>query len=79
MTDSEKTIWQESYDSDNGIYRCNVKSEKKLSSYDDELVLPLIINNQMADEEKQKLLAMSQAGMLSDEMVSQTSSMVQDF
>ena len=71
MTDSEKTIWQESYDSDNGIYRCNVKSEKKLSSYDDELVLPLIINNQMADEEKQKLLAMSQAGMLSDEMVSQ--------
>ena len=34
MTDSEKTIWQESYDSDNGIYRCNVKSEKKLSSYD---------------------------------------------
>ena len=55
MTDSEKTIWQESYDSDNGIYRCNVKSEKKLSSYDDELVLPLIINNQMADEEKQKL------------------------
>ena len=52
MTDSEKTIWQESYDSDNGIYRCNVKSEKKLSSYDDELVLPLIINNQMADEEK---------------------------
>ena len=71
MTDSEKTIWQESYDNDNGIYRCNVKSEKKLSSYDDELVLPLIINNQMTDEEKQKLLAMSQAGMLSDEMVSQ--------
>lgn len=71
MTDSEKTIWQESYDNDNGIYRCNVKSEKKLSSYDDELVLPLIINNQMTDDEKQKLLAMSQAGMLSDEMVSQ--------
>lgn len=71
MTDSEKTIWQESYDNDNGIYRCNVKSEKKLSSYDDELVLPLIINNQMTDEEKQKFLAMSQAGMLSDEMVSQ--------
>ena len=70
MTDSEKTIWQESYDNDNGIYRCNVKSEKKLSSYDDELVLPLIINNQMTDDEKQKLLAMSQAGMLSDEMVS---------
>lgn len=45
--------------------------KSKLSSYDDELVLPLIINNQMADEEKQKLLAMSQAGMLSDEMVSQ--------
>mgnify|MGYP001423099216 CR=1 FL=1 len=63
MTDSEKTIWQESYDNDNGIYRCNVKSEKKLSSYDDELVLPLIINNQMTDEEKQKFLAMSQAGM----------------
>lgn len=71
MTDSEKTIWQESYDNDNGIYRCNVRSEKKLSSYDDELVLPLIINNQMTDEEKQKFLAMSQAGMLSDEMVSQ--------
>lgn len=71
MTDSEKTIWQESYDNDNGIYRCNVKSEKKLSSYDDKLVLPLIINNQMTDDEKQKLLAMSQAGMLSDEMVSQ--------
>ena len=71
MTASDKTIWQESYDNDNGIYRCNVKSEKKLSSYDDELVLPLIINNQMTDEEKQKFLAMSQAGMLSDEMVSQ--------
>ena len=71
MTDSEKTIWQESYDNDNGIYRCNVKNEKKLSSYDDKFVLPLIINNQMTDEEKQKLLAMSQAGMLSDEMVSQ--------
>lgn len=71
MTDEEKTIWLESYELDGDIYRCTVKSEKTLSSYDDQLVLPLIINNQMTDEEKQQLMQLSDAGMLTDETVSE--------
>ena len=71
MTDEEKTIWQESYDLDGDIYRCNVKSEKTLSSYDEKFTLPLIINNQMTDEEKQQLMMLSDAGMLTDETVNQ--------
>ena len=55
MTDEEKTVWQESYDLDGGIYRLNVKSEKTLSSYDEKFILPLIINNQMTDEERDML------------------------
>lgn len=71
MTDEEKTIWQESYDLDGDIYRRNVKSEKTLSSYDEKFTLPLIINNQMTDEEKQQLMMLSDAGMLTDETVNQ--------
>ncbi len=71
MTDEEKTIWQESYDLDGDIYRLNVKSEKTLSSYDEKFTLPLIINNQMTDEEKQQLMMLSDAGMLTDETVNQ--------
>ncbi len=71
MTDEEKTIWQESYDLDGDIYRLNVKSEKTLSSYDGKFTLPLIINNQMTDEEKQQLMMLSDAGMLTDETVNQ--------
>lgn len=71
MTDEEKTIWQESYDLDGDIYRRNVKSEKTLSSYDEKFTPPLIINNQMTDEEKQQLMMLSDAGMLTDETVNQ--------
>ncbi len=71
MTDEEKTIWQESYDLDGDIYRLNIKSEKTLSSYDEKFILPLIINNQMTDEEKQQLMMLSDEGMLTDETVNQ--------
>ena len=71
MTDEEKTIWQESYDLDGDIYRLNIKSEKTLSSYDEKFTLPLIINNQMTDEEKQQLMMLSDAGMLTEESINQ--------
>ncbi|MFR7846721.1 MAG: hypothetical protein ACLU8S_03140 [Coprococcus phoceensis] len=56
---------------DNVTDAAKSESTQYSSSYDDELCFyRLIINNQMADEEKQKLLAMSRAGMFSDETVS---------
>lgn len=57
MTEEEVTIWNDSYDKDGTIYRLNVTDEKKLDEYDKKLILPLLIVNQMSDEQKSQINA----------------------
>lgn len=64
MTDSEKDIWNQIYDQDGDIYRLNVKSDKKLSEYDDIFNIPLIIVSQMSEEDVQKMTMAVSMGMV---------------
>ncbi len=57
MTEEEVTIWNDSYDKDGTIYRLNVTDEEKLDEYDKKLILPLLIVNQMSDEQKSQINA----------------------
>lgn len=66
MTDSEKDIWNQIYDQDGDIYRLNVKSDKKLSEYDDIFNIPLIIVSQMSDEDVQKMTMALSMGMVKE-------------
>lgn len=66
MTDSEKDIWNQIYDQDGDIYRLNVKSDKKLSEYDDIFNIPLIIVSQMSDEDVQKMTMAVSMGMVKE-------------
>ena len=51
MTDSEKETWRSIYQQDGDIYTLKEKSNKKLSEYDEIFQLPLIIINQMSEED----------------------------
>ena len=66
MTDSEKDIWNQIYDQDGDIYRLNVKSDKKLSEYDDIFNIPLIIVSQMSGEDVQKMTMALSMGMVKE-------------
>lgn len=66
MTDSEKDIWNQIYEQDGDIYRLNVKSDKKLSEYDDIFNIPLIIVSQMSDEDVQKMTMAVSMGMVKE-------------
>ncbi len=66
MTDSEKDIWNQIYDQDGDNYRLNVKSDKKLSEYDDIFNIPLIIVSQMSGEDVQKMTMALSMGMVKE-------------
>lgn len=69
MTEEEKSVWEESYDADESVYRLNVKSESKLTEYDDMFAIPLIMNNQMNEEQRNSLKAVSAMGGISQEQL----------
>lgn len=78
MTDDEKAVWDSIYDADEAsesdastIYRLNVSGEKKLSEYDEMFELPLIIVNQLGDEELSKLVMADSREMLTTDTVEQ--------
>lgn len=82
MTDSEKETWRSIYQQDGDIYTLKEKSNKKLSEYDEIFQLPLIIINQMSEEDVNQMAAAVSMGMMPqsaiDEIRSQASEKIDE-
>ena len=82
MTDSEKETWRSIYQQNGDIYTLKEKSNKKLSEYDEIFQLPLIIINQMCEEDLNQMAVAVSMGMMSqsaiDEIRSQASEKIDE-
>ena len=72
MTDEQAALWKNSYDlEEDGIYRLNISKKKDITAVQNEQLLPILINNQLKDDERVKFIQAAKAGLAGKDAVIQ--------
>ena len=72
MTDEQAGLWKKSYDlEEDGIYRLNISKKKDITAVQNELIVPILINDQLKDDERVQFIQAAKAGLAGKDAVIQ--------